>query len=161
MESSLRVNNGFVVLETIQAWTAHQTGGITIDSNVTAPSCRTLAKGGSISLKEETFEFKKVIKTTVVKQNDFDADGVDLSDKYRNECNSYGWLNRKTFEGHGQDVVLKLRIKDGKVLSQDGLQLPCPLEELGCNTTSFDPYAYTWESPDNCVLAIYRRKMLT
>ena len=72
----------------------------------------------------------------------------------RDECGSYGWINRKTFEGHVQDVVLK----DGKVMSKDGLQLPCPLEELGCDRTSFDPYAYTWDAPDNCVLAIHRKE---
>ena len=54
--------------------------------------------------------------------------------------------------------MLKVRTKDGKVMSKDGLQLPCPLEELGCDTTSFDPYAYTWDAPDNCVLAIHRKE---
>ena len=52
-------------------------------------------------------------------------------------------VNRKTFEGHVQDVVLKVRTKNSKFMSKDGLQLPCPLEKLGCDTTSFDPYAYT------------------
>ena len=89
---------------------------------------------------------------------DFDDDGADLSDKYRNECDSYGWVNRKTFEGHVQDVVLEVRTKDGKVMSKDGLQLPCHLEELGCDTISFDLYAYTWEAPENCVLAIHRKE---
>ena len=103
-------------------------------------------------------EFKNGVKTTVVKHKDFDDDGADLSDKYRKECDSYGWVNCKTFEGHVQDVVLKVRTKDGKVMSKDGLQLPCPLEELGCDTTSFDPYAYTWDAPDNCVLAIHRKE---
>ena len=69
-----------------------------------------------------------------------------------------GWINRRTFEGHVQDVALKVRTKDGKVMSQDGLQLPCPLEELGCATTSFDPNAYAWEAPDNCVLVIHRKE---
>ena len=110
---------------------------------VTASQCRTLAKGGSIALKDETLEFKKGVKTTVAKHKDFDHDGVDISDKYRNECDSYGWVNRKTFEGHVQDVVLKVRSIDGTVMSKGGLQLPRPLEELGCDTTSFDPYAYT------------------
>ena len=32
------------------------------------------------------------------------------------------------------------------------------MEELGCDTTSFDPYAYTWDAPDNCVSAIYREE---
>ena len=83
----------------------HHTGGITIDITVTASQCRTIAKGGSITLKDETLEFKKRVKTTVVKQKDFDKDGAYISDKYRNECNSYGWVNRKTFEGHVLDVV--------------------------------------------------------
>ena len=69
---------------------AHHTGGITIDLTVTASQCRNLAKGGSITLKDETLEFKKRVRTTVVKQKDFDDDGADLRDKYRNECDSYG-----------------------------------------------------------------------
>ena len=140
---------------------AHHSGGITIDLTVTASQCRTLANGGSITLKDETLEFKKGTKTTVVKHKDFIDDGADLSDKYRNECHFQGWVNRKTFEGHVQDVVLKVRTKDGKVMRTEVLQLPCPLEELGCDTTSFDPYAYTWETPGNCVLAIHRKEDVT
>ena len=139
---------------------AHHTGGLTIDLTATASQCRILARGVSITLKDGTLEFKKGVKATVVKQKDFDDDGADLSDKYRTECDSFGWINRKTFEGHIQDVVIKVRTKDGKVMvmSKDGLQLPCPLEELGCDTTSFDSYAYTWDAPDNCVLAIHQKE---
>ena len=54
--------------------------------------------------------------------------------------------------------MLKVRTKDGKVISEDGLQLPFPLEELGCDTYSFDPYANTMDAPDNCVLAIHRKE---
>ena len=90
-----------------------------------------------------------------MEQKDFDDKGADLSYKYRNDCDSYGWINRKTFEGHVQDVTLKVRTRDGKVMSKEGLQLPCPLGEFGCDTTSFDPYAYNWEAPDNCVLVIH------
>ena len=43
-------------------------------------------------------------------------------------------------------------------MGKDGLQLPCPLEELGCDTTSFDPYAYTWDATDDCVLAIHPKE---
>ena len=136
---------------------AHHTGGITKDLTVRASQCKTLARGGSITLKDETLEFKKGVKTTVVKQKGFDSDGAHLRDKYRNECDSYGRVNCKTFEGYVQDVVLKVRTKGSKVMSKDGLQLPCPLEQLGCNT-SFDPYAYTWDAPDNCVLAILRKE---
>ena len=117
-----------------------------------------LSKKRSITLNDETLEFKKGVKTTVVKQKDFDSDGADLCDKYRHECNSCGGVNRKTFDGHVQDVVLKARTKDGKVMNKDGLQLPCALEELGCDTTSFEPYAYTWDALDICVFAIHRKE---
>ena len=43
-------------------------------------------------------------------------------------------------------------------MSKDGLQLPCPMEELGCDTTSFNTYAYTWDAPDKCVIAIHRKE---
>ena len=56
--------------------------------------------------------------------------------------------------------MLKERTEDGKVMSKDELQLPCPLEELGRDTSSVDPYAYTWDAPDNCVLAIYRKEVV-
>ena len=102
---------------------AHHTGGITIDLTVTASQCRTLGKGDSITLKDETLEFTKGVKTTIVKQKDFDNDGADLSDKYRNECDSCGWVSRKKFEGHIQDVVFKVRTKDGKVMNRNGLHL--------------------------------------
>ena len=121
-------------------------------------SMQNLSKRRFNHFKVETLEFKKGVKKTVVKHNDFDDDRADLSNKYRNECDSYGWVNRKTFEGQVQDAVLKVRTKDGKVMSKDGLQLPCPLENFGCDTTSLDPYAYTWDAPDNCVLAIHRKQ---
>ena len=34
--------------------------------------------------------------------------------------------------------------------------LPCALDELGCETTSLDPYVYIWDYPDNCVLSVLR-----
>ena len=94
---------------------ATHSGGTTIDLTLTASQYRTLANGGSITLKEETLKFKKGIKTTVVKQKDFDDNGADPSDKYRNECDSYGWVNRNTLEGHVRDVTFKRRTKGGKL----------------------------------------------
>ena len=44
----------------------------------------------------------------------------------------------------------------GKFLSDSAQVLPCVLEELGCETTSLDPYAYIWAYPDNCVLSVLR-----
>ena len=136
---------------------AHHTGGITMDLTVTASQCRTLANGGQIILKVETLEFLKGTKTTVVKQKEFDNIGADLSDKYRNECDLFGYVNRKTSEGHVQDVTFRVRTKDGKVFSKDGFNYLAPWKNLDL-TSSFDPYAYTWDDPDNCVIAIHRKE---
>ena len=94
---------------------AHHAGGITIDFTVTASQCTALAKGGSITLKDETLEFKKGIKTTVVKQKDFDDNGADLSDTNRNECDSYGWVNRKTLKVMYKTSCLKYVLRMAKL----------------------------------------------
>ena len=59
-----------------------------------------------------------------------------------------------------QKTTLKVTMENGKVLSDMGLLLPCALEELGCETTSLDPYAYKWDYPDNCLLSVLRTEDL-
>ena len=89
-------------------------------------------------------------KDTIVK-----TDG-STSDSNRNHCNVRGWITRDTFLPHMQRTILKVRMSTGKGLSDSGQVLPCALEELGCETTSLDPYAYIWDYPDNCVLSVLR-----
>ena len=55
-----------------------------------------------------------------------------------------------------QKTTLKVTMENGEVLSDMGLILPCALQELGCETTSLDAYAFIWGYPDNCVLSILR-----
>ena len=55
-----------------------------------------------------------------------------------------------------QTTTLKVTLENGKVLSDSDSFLPCALEELGCKTTSIDPYAYIWEYLDNCAISILR-----
>ena len=55
-----------------------------------------------------------------------------------------------------QTTTLKVASENGKVQSDISLILPCALEELGCETTSLDPYAYIWDYPDNCAISILR-----
>ena len=78
------------------------------------------------------------------------------SDTNRNHCTARGWITRDTFLPHMQRTKLKVRMSTGKVLSDSAQVLPCALEELGCETTSLDPYAYIWDYPDNCVLSELR-----
>ena len=55
-----------------------------------------------------------------------------------------------------QTTTLKVKLENGKVVSDSSLNLPCALEVLGCETTSLDPYAYIWDCPDNCAILILR-----
>ena len=94
---------------------AHHTGGITIDLTVTAFQCKTLARGGSFTLKDETLEFKKGVKTTLVKHKGFDDDGADLSDKYRNECNSMDGYNGRALKLMYKTSCLKYVLRMAKL----------------------------------------------
>ena len=49
-----------------------------------------------------------------------------------------------------------MRIKDGKIFNRNDQLLPCDLDELGCESTTLDPYAYTWEAPENCNLSVLK-----
>ena len=84
-----------------------------------------------------------------------ETDG-STSDSNRNHCNVREWVTRDTFLPHMQRTTLKVRMSTGKVLSDSAQVLPCALEELGCETTSLDPYAYIWDYPDKCVLSVLR-----
>ena len=49
-----------------------------------------------------------------------------------------------------------MRIKDGKIFNRNDQLLPCDLDELGCEITSLDPYAYTCKAPENCILSVLK-----
>ena len=78
------------------------------------------------------------------------------SDDNRSHCTARWWITRDTFLPHMQRTTLKVRMSTGKVSSNSAQVLPCALEELGCETTSLDPYAYIRGYPDKCVLSILR-----
>ena len=80
----------------------------------------------------------------------------DTSDDDRNEFDGVIWITRDTFLHHMQTTTLKNTLKNGKVLSDTGLNLPCVLEKLGHETTSLDPYAYIGDYLDNCAISILR-----
>ena len=89
-------------------------------------------------------------------KNPFVKTDASTSDNNRNHCKSRGFITRDTFLPHMQRTTLKVRMSTGKVLSDSAQVLPCALEELGSETTSLDPYAYSWDYPDNCVLSVLR-----
>ena len=128
----------------------HTIAGITSDLVITPEQCWSLAKGKSIDLADQFLAVENDTKNPIVK-----TDG-STSDDNRNHCNIRGWITRDTFLPHMQRTTLKVRMSTGKVLSDSAQVLSCALEELGCETTSLDPYAYIWDNLDNCVLSILR-----
>ena len=128
----------------------HTIAGITSDLVTSPEQCRSLEKGKLFYLADQFLAVEYDTKGPIVK-----TDG-STSDSNTNHCNVRGWITRDTFLPHMQRATLKVRMSTGKLLSDSPQVLPCALEKLGCETTSLDPYAYTWDYPDNCELSVLR-----
>ena len=123
---------------------------ITSDIDLTPEQCQQTSEGRSLTLFDHKLTFEKGNK-------DIHHKGMgDKKGDYRNECDGYEWITKDTLESHIQDITLKVRTKDGKILNRNDQLLPCDLDELGCESTAPDPYAYTWETPENCIWSVLK-----
>ena len=52
---------------------------------------------------------------------------------------------------------LNVNLKHGTVNNWQNIPLPCPVYENGCETTSLDPFAYTWNEPENCIFSVLNK----
>ena len=71
-----------------------------------------------------------------------------------NECNSRGWITHYTHETYMQNVCLNVNLRDCTVNNWQNIPLPCPFSVGGCNSTSTDLFAYTWDEPNNCLFTM-------
>ena len=55
-----------------------------------------------------------------------------------------------------QNVSLNVNLRDGIVNNWQNIPLPCPLSAGGCDSTSTDPFAYTWDELNNCLFTMIR-----
>ena len=127
----------------------HTIAGITSDLVISPKQCRSLAKGKMIYLAYQFLGVEYDIKNPIV------ITDASTSDNNRKHCTKRGWITRDTFLPHMHRTTLNVRMSTGNVLPDSTEVLSCALEELGCETTSLDPYAYIWDYP-NCVLSILR-----
>ena len=51
-----------------------------------------------------------------------------------------------------QDIKLLVNLEDGTVNNHYNIPLPCSLNKNGCDSGSTDPYAYTWENREKCII---------
>ena len=135
VEYNINARSGTVDISSID----HTIAGITIDLVISPEKCRSLAKGRMIYLADQFLGVEYDTKNSIVI-----TDG-STSDDNRNHCTARGRITRDTFVPHKQRTILKVRMSIGKVLSDSSQVLPCALEELGCETTSMDHYAYIWD----------------
>ena len=120
---------------------------ITSDIDLTPEQCKQASEGTSLTLFDHKLTFEKGNKEIHHKlTRNVDGDNP-------NDWEVHEWITKGTFESNIQDMTLKLRIKDGKIFNRNDQLLPCDLDELGCESTSLDPYAYMWKGPENCTLS--------
>ena len=118
---------------------------ITSDIDRTPEQCEKVSDGTALTLFDHKLTFETGRKETHHKWTG------DVNGDYVNECKSYERTTKGTFESHIQDSTLKIRIKNGRKFNRIHQLLPCDLEELGCESTSLEFYAYMWKTPDNCI----------
>ena len=85
---------------------------ITNDIDLTPEKCKQVSEGRSLPLFDHKLTFERGKKETHHKWTDVNGD-------YANECKSYEWISKDTFESHKQDITLKVRIKDGKIFNRN------------------------------------------
>ena len=117
----------------------HTKAGNTSDLLISRKQCRSLAEGKMIYLADQVLGVEYDTKNPIV------INDSSTSDDSRNQCTARGWITRDTLLPPMQRTTLKIRNSTGKVLSDSAQILPCALEELGCETTSLDPFAYIWD----------------
>ena len=80
-----------------------------------------------------------------------------IDGKYHNECSDGSWIHLATFESYMQIISLTVNLNNGTVNNWQNIPLPCPVYENGCETTSLDPFSYTWNEPENCIFSFLKK----
>ena len=121
---------------------------ITSDIDLNPEQCKEASGRRSLTIFDHKLIFEKG-KEEIHHKWIGDVDGDNC-----NECKGYEWETKDTFESHKQDITLKVRVKDGKIFNRNHQLLLCDTDELGCESTSLDLYAYTWKAHENCILSV-------
>ena len=115
---------------------------------VTPEMCRLASKSKKIKITAFDENFDVPIDFDEETQSNFN-DGQAVSSTI--ECTS-GKSKHYTFEALMPRVSLTYKYGTKKVSNRDKKKLPCLLIEGGCETTTLDSFAYTWDTPENCVM---------
>ena len=126
----------------------HDQNMITYELIVTPEMCKAAFTSGNlkVTLFEENFDVPVAFNRR--KQSKFNS-GVETRNTVY--CNK-GQVKHYTFETFMPRLNLTFTYGTKEVPIKDGKKLPCLLMEGGCETTTIDPFAYTWNTPESCVM---------
>ena len=122
----------------------HDQNSITYDLTVTPQMCRLASKSKKIKITAFDENFDVPIEFYTGTQSNFN-DGKAVSSTI--VCTS-GQIKHYTFETLMQRVNLTYDYGTKEVSNRDRKKLPCLLMEGGCETTTLDSFAYTWDTPE-------------
>ena len=119
---------------------------------VTPEMCRLASKSKEIKITAFDENFDVPIEFDVKTQSNFN-NGQAVSSTM--ECTS-GQIKHSTFQTLMQRANLTYNYGTKEVSNRVRRQLLCLLMEGGCETTTRDSFAYTWDTPENCVMTKIR-----
>ena len=127
----------------------HNMNMITYEFVIPPEDCEKAAKNNKITVNEDGYTHELIIKMdeSILQHRN---EGTSLEGDSSTSCKKRGQIKHCSYETHMQKVQLKPRNKTST--NPYGIPLPCTVLEGGCKSTSLDPYAYTWDMPENCVV---------
>ena len=126
----------------------HDQNSITYDMIVTPEMCRFASKSKKIKVTAFDENFDVPIEFDTKRESNFN-NGQAVSSTF--EC-TRGQIKHYTFGTLMQRVNLTYNYGTKEVSNTDRKKLPCLLMEGGWETTTLDSFAYTWDTPENCVM---------
>ena len=127
----------------------HDQNSITYDMIVTPETCRHASKTKKKQTKNNNWWKFWCSHELHVKTESNCNDSQAFSSPTENTS---GQIKHYTFETLIQRVILTFILRTKEVFNSDSKKLPCLSMEGCCETTTLDTFAYTWETPDNCVM---------
>ena len=124
---------------------------ITYEIIIPPEDCEKAAKNNKILVNEDGYTHELIIKMdeSILQHRN---EGTSLEGDSSTACKNRGQIKHYSYETHMQKVQLKVNLETKQVQNPYGIPLPCTVLEGGCESTSLDPYAYTWDMPENCVV---------
>ena len=126
----------------------HDQNSITYDMIVAPEMCRLTSKSKKIKITASDEIFDVLIDFDTKTQSNFNDSQAVSSTIERTS----GQIKHYTIETLMQLVNLTYSYGTKEVSNRDRKKLPCLLMEGGCETTTLDSFAYTWDTPESCAM---------